>query len=451
MDIQKINTLFKGKVIFPTDPDYDEARQVFYGDIDKKPEVIIKVADRDDVKQAVLLAKEQGLELAVRSGGHSVSGYSSSNGIVIDLRDMRKTEIDTTAKTVWVETGLTAGELTRELDEYNMVLGFGDTGSVGIGGITLGAGIGYLVRKFGLAIDNLLAAEVVTASGEILQVDENNHSDLFWALRGGGGNFGVVTRFKFKLHELGDCYGGTLLLPATPKAIADVAQFMDEAPDELSAIVNVMPTFPMPNVPEEFHGKLSMMISMVYAGPPGEGEKVVAPLRAIAEPIADMLKPMRYKDMFPPEDLSHRPTAVSRNLFLNNIDTKVAGEIIDQLNNIGASIKAFQFRVLGGAVARVSSDATAYAHRTSHIMCNIACFYESAADKPEKQQWAKTFEEAVIQSDAAAYVNFLGPDEQDKLLSAYPPATLQKLQEVKAKYDPENLFRLNFNITPTTN
>jgi FAD/FMN-containing dehydrogenase len=449
MDIQNLKNLFHGNVVLPDDSDYDAARQLFYGGFDKKPAAVIEVADAKDIKQAVLLAKENGLELAVRSGGHSVAGMSSSEGgIVIDLRRMRATEIDTERRTVWAETGLTAGELAAELDKHDFVLGFGDTGSVGIGGITLGGGVGYLSRKFGLAIDNLLAAEIVTANGEILQVDEHNHPDLFWAIRGGGGNFGVVTKFKYKLHELGECYGGVLLLPATPEVIAGFVDIASNAPDELSTIANLMPTFPLPFVPEKFRGKLSLMVLMVYAGSPEEGEKVVAPIRALAQPIADMVKPMRYKDIFMPEDASYHPTALSRNMFIKDVDTKIAASAIDMLNKIDAPIKALQFRVLGGAIARVANDATAYAHRQNPIMCNIACFYQTETEKQTKQNWVDDFSKLLYQGDDAAYVNFLGPSEQNRILDAYPKQTLLRLREVKAKYDPENLFRMNVNITP---
>lgn len=449
MDLQKLDRLFQGNVILPEQSEYDEARQVFYGGIDKKPAAIIEVADANDVSRAVLLAKEHTMELAVRSGGHSIAGYSSTEGgIVIDLRTMRSIDIDTANKTVWAEAGLTAGELTNELDKHNLVIGFGDTGSVGIGGITLGGGVGYLARKFGLAIDNLLGAEIVTATGEILQVDSNHYPDLFWAIKGGGGNFGVVTKFQYRLHELGECYGGTLFLPATPEVIAGFVDIAGKAPDALSTIVNIMPTFPMPSVPKAFHGKLSLMVLIIYAGSPEQGEEVVAPIRALAEPIADMVKPMRYKDIFGPEDASFHPTAVSRNMFIKDIDQDMAAKALDWLGKIEAPIKAFQFRVLGGAVARVADDATAYAHRQNAIMCNLACFYETDAEKHERQKWVRDFAEALDQGDNAAYVNFLGPDEQGKLLEAYPAPTLDRLRKVKTKYDPENLFKLNFNIVP---
>jgi FAD/FMN-containing dehydrogenase len=451
MDLQKLDSLFQGNVILPDDSNYDKIRQVFYGGIDKKPAVIIEVANATDIKQAISLAKEHKLELAVRSGGHSVAGYSSTEGgIVIDLRDMRKIEIDAGSKTAWAEAGLTAGELTEELDKHDFVIGFGDTGSVGIGGITLGGGVGFLARKLGLTIDNLIAAEIVTADGEILQADADDYPDLFWALRGGGGNFGIVTKFKYRLHELSECYGGMLLLPATPEVISGFVNIVRNAPDELSTIANIMPTFPMPFVPEAFHGKLSLMVLMVYAGDPKDGERVVAPIRALAEPIADMVKSMRYKDIFMPEEGDYHPTAVSRNLFINDINKEVATDAIDWLNKVEAPIKVLQFRVLGGAVARVPDDATAYAHRQSAIMCNVACFYETDTQKHDRQKWVDGFFKALYQGDDAGYVNFLGPDEQGGLLNAYPPKTLAKLKEIKAKYDPDNQFRMNFNIIPSS-
>jgi len=447
MDRQTLQSRFQGRVVLPDDSDYDEIRQVFYGGLDKKPAAIVRVANAADVQQAILLAQEEKLELAVRSGGHSVAGYSTSDGgLVIDLRDLRKLDIDASSKTAWAETGLTAKDVADELDKQDFVLGFGDTGSVGIGGITLGGGVGYLVRKFGLAIDNLLAAEIVTANGEILQVDKDNHADLFWAIRGGGGNFGVATKFKYRLHELGDCYGGVLILPATPETIAGSMKIAHEAPDELSMILNVMPAFPMPFIPKEHHGKMAIMVLAVYAGDPAKGEETLAPIKALATPFADLTKPMRYKDIFFPEDASYHPTAVSKNMHINNFDIDTAKLAIEWLDKIDAPMRALQLRVLGGAMAQVPEDATAYANRKQPIMVNIASFYETEAEKQARQAWVDEFSDALDQGDSSAYVGFLGPHEQDRLLDAYPQPTLDRLKTVKKTYDPDNVFKLNFNL-----
>ena len=261
--VSELRALFNGKVIAPDDPRYEEARTPFYGGMDKHPAAIVRAADAGDVSRLVSLAREHGFELAVRSGGHSNAGYCTSDGgIVLDLSAMKKLEIDQENQTAWVEAGMTAGEYTSAVGAHGFVTGFGDTGSVGLGGITLGGGVGYLVRKFGLTIDNLLAAEVVTADGQLLHVDENSHADLFWAIRGGGGNFGVATRFKFKLYKLDQGYGGMLVLPATADAIASFLAEADSAPDELSTILNIMTAPPMPFLPEEVHGKLILLAMM---------------------------------------------------------------------------------------------------------------------------------------------------------------------------------------------
>ena len=244
-----------------------------------------------------------------------------------------------------------------------------------MGGITLGGGVGFLVRKFGLTIDNLLAAEVITAEGEILQADNKNNSDLFWAIRGGGGNFGVVTKFKFQLHNLENCFGGMLFLPATPEVIWKAVDIAKNSPEELSVIYNIMPTPPIPFIPAQHHGKLSIMAMVMYAGNPADGEKALAPIRSLAVPLADMLKPMRYKDIYFPENADYHPKAVSKNSHLENIDLGLAEKIVAHLNSLNAQMKVLQLRVLGGAMARVGGLDTAYAHRTSAIMANMATFY----------------------------------------------------------------------------
>ncbi|MGH2382460.1 MAG: FAD-binding oxidoreductase, partial [Candidatus Limnocylindria bacterium] len=267
ISIDRLRADVRGRVIGPDDDGYDEARTVVMGGFDRRPAVIVRVADADDVAHVVRLAAETGTELAVRSGGHSGAGHSVTHGgIVIDLRDMKALEIDATNRTAWAETGLTAGEFTTAAAAHGLAVGFGDTGSVGLGGITVGGGVGYLVRKHGLTIDALLAADVVTADGQLLRVDAGSHPDLFWAIRGGGGNFGVATRFQFHLEELDSFVGGMLVLPATAETVAGFIAASEAAPEELSAIGNVMPAPPMPFLPEEIHGQLVILGMLGYAG-----------------------------------------------------------------------------------------------------------------------------------------------------------------------------------------
>src|SRR5687767_13862900 len=321
LSIPELRAAFKGQVIAPGDDMYDEARTVFYGGIDRRPAVIIRVVNADEVARVISLARESGLELAIRSGGHSTSGHSvSEGGIVLDLSNMRDLQIDVEGRTAWAETGLTAGELTSAVGEHGLAVGFGDTGSVGIGGITLGGGVGYLVRKYGLTIDSLLAAEVVTADGELLHVDADHHPDLFWAIRGGGGNFGVATRFQFRLHELGSVVGGMLILPATADVIAGFIAASEAAPEELSTIANVMPAPPMPFLPEEMYGRLVILGMLVHAGGGVAGERAIAPFRALATPLADLVKPMPLPEIYPPDDDSYHPKAVAKTMFVDRID-----------------------------------------------------------------------------------------------------------------------------------
>ena len=449
ISIPKLREEFRERILAPGDSGYDQARTVFYGGVDRRPAVIIKVADANEVARVVNLARESGLELAIRSGGHSVAGHSvSEGGIVLDLSNMKDLQVDAESRTAWAEAGLTAGELTTAAAEHGLAVGFGDTGSVGIGGITLGGGVGYLVRKYGLTIDSLLAAEVVTADGQIRHVDEQIHPDLFWAIRGGGGNFGVVTRFKFQLHEVPNVVGGMLILPATPEIIAGFMAEAEAAPEELSSIANVMFAPPMPFLPQEVHGKLIIFAFMVYAGDADAGQRALAPFRALATPLADMLKPMPYPEIYPPEQDEYHPVAASRTMFVEKIDLPVAETIVNYLQASTAMMKVAQLRALGGAMARVPVDATAFAHRNSRIMVNVAALYENPEEKATHEAWVADFASALLQSDSGAYVNFLGEEGEERIRAAYPGSTWDRLVEVKARYDPNNLFRLNQNIAP---
>jgi hypothetical protein len=251
-----------------------------------------------------------------------VAGHSASEGgIVLDLQDMKTLDIDAQRGTAWVEAGLTAGEYTTAAGAYGLATGFGDTGSVRIGGLTLGGGVGYLVRNYGLTIDDLLAAEIVTADGQVLHTDAQTHPDLFWAIRGGGGNFGVATRLRFRLHPVGQVVGG-LLLPATPEVIASFVAEAEAAPEELSTIANIMPAPPLPLVPAAQIGRLVIMATLVHAGPIEAGQRAVAPFRALATPIADLVRPMSYPEIYPPEADAFHPTAVARTMF---VDRRPAG------------------------------------------------------------------------------------------------------------------------------
>jgi hypothetical protein len=449
ISIPELRAVLNGRVITPDDAGYDAARTVFPGGIDRRPAVIIRAADRTDVSYTISLARENGLELSIRSGGHSAAGHGvSDGGIMLDLSDMKALHIDTKRRTSWVETGLTAGEYTKAAGAYGLATGFGDTGSVGIGGITLGGGVGYLVRKYGLTIDDLLAAEVVTADGQFIHTDAETHPDLFWAMRGGGGNFGVATRFQFRLHEVDMVVGGMLILPATPEVIAGFMAVAEAAPEELSAIANVMPAPPMPFLPAELHGKMVVFALMVYTGDVEAGQRAFAPFRALATPLADMIRPMHYPEMYPPEDSSYHPTAVGRTMFMDMIDRDTAKTIFEHLQASDAVMRVVQLRVLGGAMRRVPVEATAFAHRQSRIMVNLAAFYTTPEDRIIREAWITDFAAVLQQGDTGVYVNFINGGDSEQVRRAYPGSTWERLREIKRRYDPGNLFKMNHNIPP---
>jgi FAD/FMN-containing dehydrogenase len=367
---------------------------------------------------------------------------------VLDLSDMKGLDVDGEGRTVWAEAGLTAGEYSTALGAHGLATGFGDTGSVGIGGITLSGGVGYLVRKHGLTIDHLLAVDVVTADGQRLRADAENHPDLFWAMRGGGGNFGVAIRFQYGLFELPMVVGGMLFLPASAELIAGFMAESEAAPEELSAITNVMPAPPMPFLPSEHHGRLVVMALMCYAGPLDAAEDALAPFRALAKPITDLLRPMPYHEIYPPEQEDYHPTAVGHTMFLDGVDLGEAKTIMQYLEASDAPMRAAQLRVLGGAMASVPAEATAFAHRSSRIMANVAAFYEGTEDRTVRSAWVQEFAGALRQSDSGAYVGFLADEGEERIRAAYPGDTWERLRAVKARYDPDNLFRFNQNIPP---
>ena len=449
LPIDPLRESVRGRVITPNDAEYDAARTIMMGGVDPRPAAIVRVMDAADVASVLGFVRETGADLAVRCGGHSGAAHSTvDGGVVIDLRDMKALDIDPAKRTASAQAGLTAAEVTNAAAEHDLAIGFGDTGSVGIGGITLGGGVGYLVRKHGLTIDHLLSAEVVTADGQILEVDADSHPDLFWGIRGGGGNFGVATRFTYRLSELDGIVGGMLVLPATPEVVAGFIAAAEAAPEELSTIANVMNAPPMPFLPEEVHGQLIVMALMAYAGDADSGERAMAPFRALATPLADMVKPMPYPEIYPPEDDSYHPTAVALTLFMDRIGIEEARTIVETLEASDASMRVAQLRVLGGAMARVPADATAFAHRQSKIMVNVAAFYEGEDDRVVRDRWVNAFAASLIQDDRGAYVNFVGDEGPERVRAAYPGATWDRLAALKARYDPTNVFRRNQNVPP---
>jgi FAD/FMN-containing dehydrogenase len=446
----ELRSTFRGPVLGPPDEGYDAARSVIYGGIDIHPAAIVQVANVHDVRRGVDLARDRGLPLAVKGGGHSLAGHCLvEGGLVLDMSKLKALDVDPGARTASAETGLTAREFSTAAAEHGLGVGFGDTGSVGIAGITLGGGVGYLVRKHGLTIDSLLGAELVTADGEVLKVDADHHPDLFWAIRGGGGNFGVATRLRFRLEPLESTVGGMIMLPASVETVAGFVEALEAAPEDLSGIANVMPAPPMPFVPEEHHGKLVIFGMLLHSGDLAAGERAMAPFRALAGPIMDMLKPMAYPEIYPPEEPDYHPLAINHTMFMDHVDRAAAATIVDTLNASDASLRVAQLRVLGGAMARVPSDATAFAHRSGRIVVNVAAFHDGTPeDRQKRAEWVSDFAALLDQGDPGAYVNFLADEGPDRVRAAYPRPTWDRLVAIKRRYDPTNLFNRNQNIPP---
>ncbi len=449
VSIPELRDQLDGEVVAPDDSAYEEARHVFFKGFDRRPAAIVRPTSSEEVARAVTRARDDGLELAVRSGGHSRAGYGTSDGgLVIDLSAMKGLDIDADAKTVWAESGIRAGEFTNATGDAGLVTGFGDSGSVGIGGITLAGGLGFLVRKNGLTIDDLLAAEVVTADGEVVEASEESEPDLFWAIRGGEGNFGIATRLKLRLHEISDIVGGMLILPATPETITGFVEAAGAAPEELSTIANVMVAPPMPMIPEEAHGKPVIMGLFAYVGPVAQGESVIAPFRALADPYADMVRPMRYPELY--EGPEPEPQfATGSNFFTESLEEAAAAVMLEQLPKSTAMMKAVQMRVLGGAYGRVPNEATAFPHRDRPLFINCAAMYLDGGETETHKAFVDGLAETLGKTNGASgYVGFMGDEDEATLRAAYPAGAWERLRGLKRRYDPDNLFRLNHNIPP---
>ena len=446
--IPQLRETIQGAVIAPDDDEYDAARALRFAGFDRHPGAVVRAADARDVARTVTFARDQGIPLAVRGGGHSGAGHGTvDRGIVLDLSPMKTLDIDVANRVAWAEAGLTAGEVTDQAGALGLAVPFGDTGSVGIGGITLAGGLGFLVRQHGLTIDSLLAAEIVTADGELHRVDAENEPDLFWAIRGGGGNFGVATRFRYRLHPVETVTGGMLILPATPETVTGFIEAAREAPEALSAIANVMPAPPMPFIPAHRHGEPIIFAMLVHASGGEAGERAMAPFRALASPIVDRIGAMRYPEIFM-DDPDGPPIAfTTRTGYVDDIDRDAVATTLDALGASTAMMKALQIRVLGGAMARVPAGETAFAHRDAPIMVNAAAMFPDPAERPAHTAWA---EQVVASLDPrpGAYVGFLGDEGPGRVREAYDAATWERLAAIKAKVDPDNLFRSTQNIPP---
>jgi FAD/FMN-containing dehydrogenase len=446
--VDALRAAYRGEIVLPGEATYDGARRPWSDLHDRRPAVIARAVDAHDVALAIRFAGDAGLDLAVRSGGHSFAGHSTTEGgVLLDLRPLRGLHIDPVARTAWVGAGLTAGEVTRTLHGHGLAIPFGDSPSVGVGGITLGGGIGWLTRKHGMTIDSLIAAELVTADGEVVTVSADRHPDLFWAIRGGGGNFGVVTRFLFRVHPVAIVVGGALALPLTADVLTGLVDAAAAAPDELSTITMVMPVPPLPVVPPEVHGQMAVVMLPVFVGDVEAGQRAMAPFRSLAEPLADLVGPMPYPAMYElggPDDGPHREIGWST--FADELPGSVASALVERMSDPSAAGSMLQLRVFGGAMARVPSDATAFAHRDRRLLAMALRTVETDAAFSAAVDWVGGTADLLRPIGKGVYANFLGDEGEARVHEAYPDPTYGRLAELKRRYDPANLFRRNQNI-----
>lgn len=438
---------FRGRLVEPADADYDEVRKIWNGMIDLRPALVTQCADTSDVVRAIGFARERGLPLAVRGGGHNVAGNATcDHGVVVDLRPMNGVDVDPEARIARAGGGCTWGEYDKATQRHGLASPGGAISTTGIGGLTLGGGFGWLSRSYGLACDNVVSAEVVTADGRVLTASADENADLFWAIRGGGGNFGVVTRFDYRLHPVSDPYAGLILYPRSEaRAFLDVyARMTAEAPDELSTMAAFLCT------PE---GDPVVGAFAVYHGPEVDGERAVAPMRELGTPLVDdiALKPytvvqQAFDPGFPSGMRNYWKSA-----YLSSMGPEVLDTLVEHANAAPTPTCVIGVEhMLRGAVARVPDDENAFGSRDAEYNFLILGIGQDPADDEAIRTWARGFHAAVEPfSTGGVYVNYMDQDERDRVGAAYGSAHFRKLSEIKKRYDPENLFRRNQNIVPS--
>ncbi len=445
--IQELRAGLRGTLLCPGDDDYETARRVWNGMIDRKPALIVRCAGVADVINAVNFARTNNLLVSVRGGGHSIPGNAvCEGGLMIDLSPLKGIRVDPARRTARAEPGLTWGEFDHETQAFGLATTGGIVPTTGIAGLTLGGGLGYLMRQFGLTCDNLLSVDLVTAAGQLLTASATENADLFWGVRGGGGNFGIVTSFEYRLHAVGPMVLGGLIfhpLPRAKEAYQFYREFTSTSPDQLSTHL-AFATSP--------DGHPVVAFLLCYSGPLERGEEVIRPLREFGSPVADMVGPMPYTavqalggPLYPPGRLNYWKSS-----FLKELSDDAIESMIAQFETVPSPFSAVVLEELGGAVSRVGKDETAFGERSARYNLIITSEWVDPAESEKNIQWTRDFWEAMQPFESeAVYVNYLGTEGEDRIKAAYGPAKYERLVALKNKYDPTNLFRLNQNIKPT--
>jgi FAD/FMN-containing dehydrogenase len=445
---------FRGELVGRDHPGYDEHRKIWNGSIDRRPALIARCAGVADVIAAVKFAREHGLPVAVRSGGHSFPGHSVADDVfVIDLGPMKGVRVDPEERTARVQAGVLLGELDRETQAFGLAAPSGIVTHTGVAGLTLGGGIGWLMRKHGLSVDRLRRADVVTADGELVQATAEENADLFWGLRGGGGNFGIVTEFEFDLVSLGPTVlAGPIfwLMEDSPEVLRFYRDWVADAPDELMTVVVHRKAPPLPFVPEELHGKLVVMVVSCWAGDPEDGEQVIRPMREFGNPVLDLCVPkpfLTHQAMFDPGFVPGR-WYYFKSCDVGGLTDEIIDITVEHSLRIVSPLTTYPIWQMGGAVARTGEDETAFGGRSAAFTYNVGASTATAEGFDEEREWVRNYWSALEPWHTSVYVNFLGDEGEERIRAAYGAEKYDRLKALKRKYDPDNVFRLNQNIPP---
>jgi FAD/FMN-containing dehydrogenase len=452
--IEALKTHVKGDVVLPDDPNYDEVRDIWNATIDRRPAVIVQCVETDDVSHIITFARKNRLEISIRGGGHNIAGNAvCDNGVMIDLSTMKNVRIDAQKRRAYVEPGATLGDFDKAAQVHGLATPVGINSTTGIAGLTLGGGFGWLTRKYGLTIDNLVSAEIVTADGNKIRTSENENADLFWAIRGGGGNFGVVTEFEFQLHPVGsEILAGLIVFPFSQakQVLTQYRQFAESAPEELNVWAVLRKAPPLPFLPENVHGKEVIILPIFYVGDIVEGEKLIEPLRSFGDAYGEHIGTQPYVEW--QQAFDPLLTRGARNYWKSHNFTELRDGVLDVIVEFAGKLPSPQCEIfigfIAGAANLISADATAYYHRDAKFVLNVHGRWDDVAHDQICIKWAREFFQASAPyASPGAYVNFMTEEEGDRVSAAYG-SNYDRLVQIKKQYDSENVFHLNQNIKP---
>ena len=451
---EQLSNQIQGRVIVPGDPSYEETRQIWNAMIDRRPAVIVECASASDVPVALAYARDNNIEISVRGAGHNIAGNAiCDGGLMIDLSKMNNIRVEPSKRRAYVEPGATLGDFDTAVQQHGLATPVGINSTTGIAGLTLGGGFGWLTRKYGMTIDNLISAQVLTADGSQLTASENENPDLFWAIRGGGGNFGVITEFEFQLHPVGpEILAGLIVFPfeQAKQVLTQYREFTESAPEDLNVWVVMRQAPPLPFLPEAIHGKEVIVLAVFYVGDIKEGEKLIAPLRGFGNAHGEHIGAQPYTDWQQAFDPLLTPG--QRNYWKSHNFSELCDDALDQLISFADKLPTSQCEIfigqLAGASNRVPANAMAYSSRDAKFVLNVHARWEQPSEDEKAINWARAFFKATTPyASAGAYVNFMTAEEGDRVSAAYD-TNYQRLVEIKRQYDPDNLFHLNQNIKP---